>query len=64
MPKQSKCSSCYWREQCVYEGGCDDYTPIDEYDDAYTDKFIEREREGFREEWYKYIKESYDELFF
>lgn len=47
------CSNCMWREQCMSEEVCEQYTPVDE--DECVDQIIERGRFEFRKEWFTYI---------
>lgn len=59
MDKSSAiCKGCYWENNCGYSSTCSHYfsIEIDDNDDV-IEQYIELEREKYRKEWYKYIKD-------
>lgn len=59
MDKSSAtCKGCYWENNCGYSSPCSHYFSIevDDNDDV-IEQYIELEREKYRKEWYKYIKD-------
>lgn len=41
-----KCENCLWAGQCFIDGGCDDFSPVEEQ----VDEIIESGREGYMQE--------------
>lgn len=62
--KHLTCSGCCFYDQCASDKVCSHYAPLnDEYSDAEINWIIESEREDYRKDFWKYMSEYNDDLF-
>lgn len=56
--QSSTCEGCYWKDTCGHTSPCEYYySPGIEYDDAVIQKYIDEERDKYRREWHRYIRD-------
>ncbi len=56
--QSSTCDGCYWKDSCDGSSPCEYYyTPGMEDDDTVIQLFTKKERDKFRREWNRYIRE-------
>lgn len=54
--KEFNCKKCYYNDYCMGEFTCPDYTDANsEAVDTYIDYLIEKERDAFRSDFFRYI---------
>lgn len=51
------CRTCLFGDRCYDPECCEHYTPLDDWDEAEVEKYIEDERVEFYGEWQAYLKE-------
>ena len=51
------CEGCIWNGSCPCSEACDDYTPIDEYDDTEIQLMIEMRRDEYRRAYADYVSQ-------
>ena len=57
--RTNKCKECLYADMCSpVKGGCSFYVSLNETDEE--KRMIRREKNEFRDEWYKYTKEDRD----